>query len=366
MLIGLTYDLKADYLAAGYSEEETAEFDGIATIDAIDAALGECGHQTDRVGTGRQLVERLAAGDRWDLVFNIAEGLHGAAREAQVPAILDLYEIPYTFSDPLVMALCLHKGLTKTVVAHAGVPTTPFALVESLADVEKKVDLPYPLFAKPVAEGTGKGINAESKITDQSALHRVCEQLLQLCRQPVLVETFLPGREFTVGILGTGDEAQVIGTMEITLLPAAEAEVYSYKNKARWEEFCRYIFRRAADDPEVAAAERVALAAHRALGCRDASRVDVRSDRQGRPHFMEINPVAGLHPKDSDLPMICNHFGVTYRQLIERIVAAASKRLPQCVSRNKLCAVSAGPLSESTNAGTAQACSGLRAYDPMA
>ena len=166
MLVGLTYDLRADYLAAGYSAEETAEFDGVATIDAIDAALREIGHQTDRVGNGRQLVDRLAAGDRWDLVFNIAEGLHGTAREAQVPAILDLYEIPYTFSDPLVLAVCLHKGLTKTVVGCAGVPTTPFVLVEKIEDVET-IDLPFPLFAKPVAEGTGKGITADSKIKDR-------------------------------------------------------------------------------------------------------------------------------------------------------------------------------------------------------
>jgi D-alanine-D-alanine ligase len=327
MLIGLTYDLRDDYLAAGYSLEETAEFDGIATIEAIDLALRECGHQTDRIGNGRQLVQRLAAGDRWDLVFNIAEGLHGAAREAQVPAILDLYEIPYTFSDPLVMALCLHKGLTKTAVARAGVLTTPFALVESIAEVDD-VDLPYPLFAKPVAEGTGKGITAASKIKDCDALRRVCGQLLAQCRQPVLVETFLPGREFTVGILGTGDEARVIGSMEIALLPTAEAEVYSYNNKSRWEEFCKYAPRRPADDPEVGVAERVALAAHRALGCRDASRVDIRSDSAGRPHFMEINPVAGLHPIDSDLPMICHFFGMSYRELIEQIVAGACRRLP--------------------------------------
>jgi D-alanine-D-alanine ligase len=327
MFIGLTYDLRADYLAAGYSEEETAEFDCLATIDAIDIALGECGHQTDRIGNGQQLVERLAAGDRWDLVFNIAEGLYGAAREAQVPAILDLFDLPYTFSDPLVTALCLHKGLTKTAVARAGVPTTPFALVETIEDVES-VGLPFPLFAKPVAEGTGKGINAESKILDRDALRRVCDQLLGRCQQPVIVETFLAGREFTVGILGTGDKARVIGSMEITLLPAAEAEVYSYHNKARWEECCRLFFPKGSEDAEVAEAERVALAAHRALGCRDASRVDIRSDSHGRPHFMEINPIAGLHPKDSDLPMISNSFGMTYRDLIEQIVEGACERIP--------------------------------------
>ena len=130
MNIGLTYDLRTDYLAEGYSEEETAEFDRPETIEAIEGALQELGYQTDRIGNAKRLVERLAQGDRWDLVFNIAEGLHGVAREAQVPAILDVYDIPYTFSDPLVLSLALHKKLTKTVVRQAGVPTPDFALVE--------------------------------------------------------------------------------------------------------------------------------------------------------------------------------------------------------------------------------------------
>src|SRR5208337_1429762 len=158
--------------------------------------------------------------------------------------------------DPLVLAVCLHKGLTKTVVGRSGVPTPPFVLVEKMEDVQI-IELPFPLFAKPVAEGTGKGITADSKIEDRDSLRRVCRDLLARCRQPVLVETFLPGREFTVGILGTGDAARVVGSMEIMLLPAAEAEVYSYVNKHRWEEFCRYLPRRGTDDPEVARAEQV-------------------------------------------------------------------------------------------------------------
>ena len=125
------------------------------------------------------------------------------------------------------------------------------------------IDLPFPLFAKPVAEGTGKGITADSKIRDRDSLRRVCRELLARCRQPVLVETFLPGREFTVGILGTGDEARVVGSMEILLLPTAEADVYSYVNKSRYEEFCRYLPRRGSDDAEVAEAEQVALSAIR-------------------------------------------------------------------------------------------------------
>src|SRR5688500_837380 len=222
MRIGLTYDLRQDYLAAGFSEDETAEFDRPDTIEHLEKALGQLGHTTDRIGHARQLVARLARGDEWDLVFNIAEGLEGIAREAQIPAILDAYGIAYTFSDPLVMALTLHKGLTKTVVDAGGVPTPRFAVVNSVADAHQ-IDLPFPLFAKPVAEGTGNGVSPASKAGDKAALVAVCEQLLAQYEQPVLVETYLPGREFTVGIIGTGEFATALGTMEVVLLAAAEA-----------------------------------------------------------------------------------------------------------------------------------------------
>jgi D-alanine-D-alanine ligase len=326
MRIGLTYDLRADYLAEGYGEEETAEFDQPVTIEGIESALIALGHQPDRIGHGRQLVNRLAAGDRWDLVFNIAEGLHGMARESQVPAILDMYEIPYTFSDPLVLAVTMHKGIAKSIVRDAGLATPDFAVIERIEDVWH-VDLPLPLFAKPVAEGTGKGVNAASKISDRQALPEVCSQLLAKYRQPVLIETFLPGREFTVGIAGTGPEAEVLGSMEVLLLPGAEAEVYSYVNKERCEEFCRYRPGRPEEDDEVRRAESLALACYRALGCRDASRVDVRSDAQGQPNFIEVNPLAGINPVHSDSPILCEMRGISYNTLIERIIASASKRV---------------------------------------
>jgi len=328
VLIGLTYDLRADYLAAGYGEEQTAEFDRPDTILAIETALGQLGCQTERIGSARQLVDRLAAGGRWDLVFNFAEGLHGIAREAQVPAILDVYQIPYTFSDPLVLALTLHKALTKVVVRSVGIPTPDFALIERPEDADR-LDLPLPLFAKPVAEGTGKGITAASKIRQRAALRPICGELLARYRQPVLVETFLPGREFTVGILGTGPEARVLASMEVLLLPGAEADVYSYANKEQSEEHCQYRLGRPDEDAEVCRAEQLALAAYRALGCRDAGRVDLRSDAQGQPNFLEINPLAGLHPQHSDLPILAGMVGVSYRELIERIVRSAARRVQQ-------------------------------------
>jgi len=324
--VGLTYDLRAEYLAAGYGEEETAEFDRPDTIDALETAIRGLGHQPDRIGTAKRLIERLAGGDRWDLVFNISEGLHGgAARESQVPAILDVYDIPYTFSDPVVMGVCLHKGLTKLVVRAAGVPTPDFALVDRPEDLAG-VALPFPVFAKPVAEGTGKGIGPTSKIRDRESLDRVGRSLLDQFRQPVLVETFLPGREFTVGLLGTGREATVLGTLEIVLLGGAEPDAYSYVNKEKCEELVEYRPVRADRDAEVQRAEQVALGAWRALGCRDGGRVDVRSDAGGQPGFIECNPLAGLHPFHSDLPMIATAVGLPYQDMIGRILDSAARR----------------------------------------
>lgn len=331
MRVGLTYDLRAEYLAAGYGEEETAEFDRPDTIDALENALSELEHEPDRIGNARQLIERLAAGDRWDLVLNIAEGLHGIGREAQVPAILDVYQIPYTFSDPTVMAVCLHKGLAKMAVRAAGVPTPDYAVIEGLDDLDG-LEFPFPLFAKPVAEGTGKGIGPTSKIHHSTALRDVCEDLLTRYRQPVLVETFLPGRELTVGLVGTGASASVLGTLEIVLLADAEPGAYSYNNKEYCEGVVEYRLVGADEDDEVREAEGWALRAWRALGCRDAGRIDLRSDTAGRPHFLEANPLAGLHPQHSDLPMLCTELGVEYSTLIDRIVQSAAERGPGRVS----------------------------------
>ncbi len=325
MNIGITYDLRQNYLDLGFGEEETAEFDSEVTIDAIDEALRQLGHRTDRIGRLQQLAKRLVNGDRWDMVFNIAEGMYGVGREAQVPALLDAYNIPYTFSDPLVMSLTLHKGMTKRVLRDLGVPTPAFYEIHRENDLND-VDLPFPLFAKPVAEGTGKGISQDSKIFNKEQLAAVCRRLLKEYRQPVLVETFLPGREFTVGILGTGECARSLGVMEVVFRNGTENNAYGYGNKKDWVENIEY--RRAEDEAAAIAAE-YALAAWRGIGCRDAGRIDMRLDAQGVPNVIEINPLAGLRPEYSDLPLLCGLYGISYLELIDGIVRSAAERIPQ-------------------------------------
>lgn len=326
MMIGLTYDLREDYLAMGYSEEETAEFDRISTIEAIEGALGRLGHETDRIGSARALAGRLVAGDRWDLVFNIAEGLSEIGREAQVPSLLEVYGIPYTFSDPLVMALTLHKGMTKRVLRDGGLPTPAFVEVAAPADLDG-LDLPFPLFAKPLAEGTGKGIDGGSILHTSGELRERCLDLFGRFKQPVLVESYLPGREFTVGITGTGAAARVVGTLEVILLAEAEAGAYTYANKENCEELVEYRHVKAAGDPAVAEAEALSLAAWTLLGCRDGGRLDLRCDAAGQPQLIEINPLAGMHPVHSDLPMIATAEGLAYDDLVRRILDSATERV---------------------------------------
>lgn len=322
--IGFVYDLRSDYLAAGHALEQAAEFDSEETIDAIESALRSLGHRVERVGGGKALCAALAAGRRWDLVFNIAEGLAGRSREAQVPAMLELFGIDYTLSDPLVCAVTLDKGVAKRLVRDAGLATPRFVVVTDADRIETS-GLAYPLFAKPVAEGTGKGICPASRVETPDRLASLCRELLARFAQPVLVEEFLPGREFTVAVLGTGTAARVLGTMEVSLRPESGSTIYSYQAKERCEQLVRYAPLERGDLRQQV--ESLALACYRVLECRDAGRVDVRCDALGRPAFLELNPLPGLHPTHSDLPMIAAQQGMSYVDLIGAIVSSAAARL---------------------------------------
>ncbi len=338
MKVGFVYDLRDDYLAEGFDAVDVAEFDTEETVAAVAAALHRNGATVERIGRGTALARRLVAGDRWDLVFSIAEGLHGRSREAQVPALCEMFDQPYAFSDPLTMAATLDKAVAKRIVRDSGIPTAPFAVVRTPQDAVS-LGLPFPLFVKPLAEGTGKGCEPESRVADDAALAAVATRLLARFSQPVIVETFLAGREFTVGVVGTGDRAEVVGVAEIEIRPGVSDRVYSLANKENCE--TTVVYRRADDSEARLAAER-ALAAYRALDCRDAARLDMRSDAAGSPHFLEVNPIAGLHPTHSDLPIVANLAGWTYDGLIGLILSAAADR---CGLRPPAARAAAGGIS---------------------
>jgi D-alanine-D-alanine ligase len=240
-----------------------------------------------------------------------------------VPALLDAYDIPAVFSDALTLALALDKSWCKRIVRDHGVATADFALIETRADIAN-VNLPYPLFLKPVAEGSGKGVSKRSFARNPTEMKRAATDLLARFKEPVLVETFLPGREFTVGITGTGEDAEVLGVMEVNISDDAKADAYGFANKTEWEGRVYYTM---PDDPEAHEAGEVALAAWRALRCRDGGRLDIKSDANGRPHFIEVNPLAGINPESSDLVFLSRFKGIPYRDLIGRIMASFEARI---------------------------------------
>lgn len=329
MITGLTYDLKETYLSQGFTHEEVAEFDSDETISGIENALNDLGYQTERIGNIMELTTALVNRKRWDLVFNIAEGLYGNGREAQVPALLDAFRIPYVFSDPAVLAVTLHKAMAKHIVRGHGIPTAPFGLVRTESEFNT-ISLEYPLFIKPLAEGTGKGISMQSLVHSLNELKSNGKELLKKFNQPVLVEEYLPGREFTIGITGTGKDAMLCGTMEVSVKGKDNQQIYSLYNKENYEEQVEYTVPEATI---VKQCSKVAMEAWVALECRDGGRVDIKMDRNGIANFIEVNPLAGLHPVHSDLPILCRLNGISYTQLIERIMNSAMKRLDAGLSK---------------------------------
>ncbi len=325
MKIALAYDLQEDYIKQGFSKEQAAEFDQQETIDALAEAIIKAGnYQVEKIGGLKQIVAALAQNRSWDLVFNITEGMFGLCRESTVPCILEAYQISCVFSDASVLAICLHKGITKKIIRHLGIPTADFAVVNSAHELNN-INLPFPLFVKPVGEGTGKGITSKSIINNRPELFAIGSELLEKYAQPVLVETFLPGREFTVGIIGTGKNAKVIGVLEVQFKDPNCNNIYSYQTKTNYQEKVTYsLFK---EEPLASEIADISLRSWRGLNCRDAGRIDIRLDAKGKPMFMEVNPLAGLHPKDGDLVILCRLTGISYQGLIKMILDSAMQRV---------------------------------------
>jgi D-alanine--D-alanine ligase len=319
--VGLLHNLKRDR-----GDEHQAEFDSPATIEAIASALRELGHEPIKLEATRWLPGVLDE-TSIDVAFNIAEGLVGRSREAQVPALLDMLQIPYTGSDPVSLAICLDKGLAKRVVELAGV-TTPRGLLMRSATDRLPDDLQYPLLAKPVAEGSSKGVLGKSVVRDEQELRALVGEIVRRYDQPALVEDYLPGREFTVGLLGNEGNLRVLPAMEIVFTDSQVAHpVYSYGHKTETETGVRFEVPAKLDAALEREIAECTTQAFKALGCRDVARIDLRLDARGRVHFLECNPLPGLSPGFSDLCVIAEAAGIGYVQLIGAILEPAIQRM---------------------------------------
>jgi D-alanine-D-alanine ligase len=330
MKIGITYDLKEDYQAAYNAPDDLLEeYDTEETVSALAAEIGRLGHEAIRLGSGTRCSENLIR-EQVDMVFNIAEGNGGRSRESQVPALLELLNIPYVGSDTLTLALSLDKGLTKIMARSEGIDTPPFFVIRDHGDIErlKDVSLLFPVIAKPLREGSSMGIRGKVKLLTMEELIRRVEYLLETYRTPVLVEEFIRGVDVTVGVIGNGHEAKIIGTMVI--LPRKEKPenfVYSIEAKRNWREEVEYRV-----DPtfKMEISQKIcvnSLKIFRHLGCRDMARVDFRVDLGKEiPYFLEINPLPGLNPQSGDLPIMAQLKGIEYKELINSILDSALRR----------------------------------------
>ena len=329
MKIVLTYNLKkkdeskpADYFSECDSEE---------TINAIIAALKKRGHTVEAIDVEYPTLVSYFRKNRVDMVFNIAEGVKGKFRESEVPAILDYLNIPYTGSNSFSMALALNKSLTKKILKAENIPTPNFQTFIK-GDEKLSTELKFPLIVKPNCEGSAKGINKTNVVHTEEGLYNKIREIITVYRQEALVEEFIEGRELTVGILENG---------KVSILPILEIDFSGCKNSGEYFYSWRMKeYQGNADmglvptfhcpaklDPQIEKkVKEVALRTHRAVGCLDISRTDIRLDKFNTPYVLEINPLPGLDPKDSNFSAMAYAAGMKYDDLIEAILLSASER----------------------------------------
>ncbi len=311
------------------------EWDEPETIAAVADALRPFG-EVVHLEALDDFPERLADA-KVDFLFNMAEGLHGPTREAHVPAIAEFLNVPYLGSDPLTLGLALHKARAKDVLIQLGVPTPPYLLIQSAADLPALESFDcYPVFLKPAWEGSSKGIAEANRAVDTAAAQARAEELLDLYDEPVLVEPYLTGDEFTVAVLGNGVDARCLPLIRyrFDILPDGAVPIMGYEAKWLWDQpgtdFQVLECPAQIDNRLAAQIHDTALAAYRALGCRDWSRVDIRLDAHSYPQVLELNPLPGVIPDpdaNSCFPWAADAAGMSYETLIQEVTRVAWRRV---------------------------------------
>lgn len=337
MKFGIAFDLKPDEpLPDGSPDDLHEEFDSPVTIRAIGEVLRSLGHEVVELGDGRPFLEAVLR-DPPDFVFNFAEGIGTArSREARVPAVCEMLGIPYTGSDPLALAVSLEKDLTRRLAADAGV-TVPKGITLAVPPAGYESDFAefppmlaeagftLPVIAKPVFEGSSKGIRNRCLIETPEAIGPTIAELWKNYRQPVLVEEFIDGEEVTLGLIGN-NPPEIFGIMSIRMKEPTGRFVYSLEVKREYRTLIDYECPARLPFELTRELEASALAVWDALGCRDVARLDFRI-RDGVPYFLELNPLPGLNPESSDLVIMADLLGVSHSELVSKIVQAAIERV---------------------------------------
>jgi D-alanine-D-alanine ligase len=332
MRIGLSYDLKQEVdLELTAPEDALEEYDSPKTVNLIGAALQSMGHSIVRLGGGREFLQSILR-QRVDLVFNIAEGRGNyRSREAQVPSVLEMLNIPYLGSDPQCLAICLDKPLTKKIVASSGISTPGWRVISDKKAQISWEGFSFPAIIKPTYEGSSKGIRIGSLVHSLEEVPEIVGGVLERYRQPVMVEEYIGGEEVTVGIIGNFPP-KVVGIMRVVPNKKGEHFVYSLEVKRDWENLVDYECPAKLEKNILDRLTQSSLHVFQLLGCRDFARLDFRVDPEGIPYFLEINPLPGLGDY-SDLVIMATKQGWRYEELIGAILGAALERYPLCVQR---------------------------------
>lgn len=324
--IALLYNLAEEEARGGDEPPDSqAELDSEQTVFAIRESLLSAGHQVTLIeGSLPNLLQLV--GESVDIAFNVCEGHRGRNREAHVPAVLEMINVPVTGSDVLTLAASLDKPTTKKLLQYSQVPTPKFQVFYSAMDV-LSAELVFPLFVKPAHEGSSMGISADSKVSTEAELRERVAYVTKNYHQPALVEEFIVGREFTVGVMGN-DELITLPVMEISFanVPGESNGIYSYQYKKEWTARSNFLCPAPISDFAARELQETAKQAYRAVGCRDLGRVDFRVAEDGTPYVIEINPLPGLAPGYSDFPVAAEAAGLTYPELINRILDYALHR----------------------------------------
>ncbi len=325
LTIGLTYDLKTDWTpGANDPIDASAELDSFATVEALKAAFESAGHSVRLIGNAKNLLKALPDLGV-DLVFNIAEGHHGRNRESQIPAILDLYRIPFAGADALTLGVTLDKVVAKKCFIADGVPTARYFKATSHDDLKTLNTIGFPLFVKTLHEGTSKGITADSRVQTPEQLKTQVDRIYSNYNQPALVEEFIKGTEYTVGVIGN-ENAQAMPVVQYAIGNKTDLgnEFYTYRYVA--EKVVNHICPAPIDAALAKKLQDIAVKAYKSVDCRDFGRVDFRVDEKGNPYVLEINPLPNLNPDDVFV-LFGKVKGMSYNQIILSILDQAVQRL---------------------------------------
>ena len=331
MRIGLAYDLKEAITAQTHHDDAFEEYDSSETVELISAALETKGHSVVMLGGGKEFIDNIWC-EKVDIVFNIAEGRGNyRSREAQVPSILEMLDIPYSGSDPQCLAICLDKPVTKKLVMADGITTPKWLTIANKEELCQTFwdGFPLPAIIKPAYEGSSKGIRFDSIVNAPEQATGTVRKLLAYYRQPVILEEFIDGDEVTVGIIGNSPP-KVLGMMRVLPKRKDEHFIYSLEVKRNYLNLVEYECPAQLGEKILEKIELSSLKVFKALGCRDFARVDFRVNPKGIPYFLEINPLPGLGTY-SDLVIMAIKMGWTHEELIGAVLDAALERYPQCV-----------------------------------